>query len=104
MRLFWEMPPLRGRGSRLGVQHRRLDTAPMQADILQPRVIQRPQLRQHNPAADTRDCSAAMAQGRSLPPAELTPSPDKQAAPKDQRRVNGKIAPRLATKSADLRP
>jgi DNA-binding transcriptional LysR family regulator len=34
----------------------------------------------------------------------LTPQSGKQAAPKDQRRINGKIAPRLATKSADLRP
>jgi DNA-binding transcriptional LysR family regulator len=34
----------------------------------------------------------------------LTPPSGKQAAPKDQRRINGKIAPRLATKSADLRP
>ncbi len=34
----------------------------------------------------------------------LIPPLGKQAAPKDQRRVNGKIAPRLASKPADLRP
>ena len=34
----------------------------------------------------------------------LIPPLGKQAAPKDQRRVNGKIAPRLASKPADLGP
>src|SRR5687768_15571233 len=50
MRLLWEMPRLPGRRSGPRAKNRRLDTAPMQADILECCVIQRPQLRQRCPA------------------------------------------------------
>jgi len=46
MRLLWEMARLPGRCSGPRAKNRRFDTAPMQADILERCVIQRPQLRQ----------------------------------------------------------
>ena len=50
MRLLWELPSRHGRPAGPGAQNRRLDTTPMQADILQRSVIERLQLRQRNPA------------------------------------------------------
>ena len=67
MRLLWEMPRLPGRRAGPRAENRRLDTAPMQADILQCCVIQRPQLRQRYPALDARTEFDATSPRRNSP-------------------------------------